>query len=829
MFYALERMPGSVLRFMGLLIGLGLLAISPSGNPAQAQQAPGASNVILDIQTSGDADNLEVVIKTAQRPDSSVFALSSPARIVVDIAETSAGTFVNPIPVNVGAVTEITAKEFQDAEGTITRVTIGLDSVVDYDTTIENNAIRIRIRPKADQEGQGADTGELDLIGEEIARMGQEPSGSTENEQVEEVVVSGTPSVRETPIQSTTSSVAGDVGDQGPNEILGLDFLPYEKYSQIRITAERRLAYKVHPVGRDNQLVVDFSNVKLPERFQRPLDTSEFPSAIKMIAAYPLRGRPGMARMVVKLREQQEPKVEERGNILYFEFTVPANIAAGIPQPPPTAEVPGVAQAAAPGAEVPTAGGEQAVAPTRITSTGQIVHGNVGGMQAEGSIAVAGNESFAQKRYVGRKISIDVREADLHNIFRMISNVSKLNIVAGDNVKGKVTLRLTDVPWDQALDVILRSQNLGYERNGNIVRIAPLKSLKEEREERLKAQKSQQELEPLHMDIIPLSYAVAGNIEKQVRGALTDRGKLTLDTRTNSLIVEDTEAALAKVRALAKSLDTPTPQVLIEARVVEVNTTFLKNLGIQWGGEVNAGPSNGVNTGLYFPNGIYGSGGLSDAGAPIRARSGEPNWVVDLPSSNVAGALSLHLGSISDIVNVDVRLSALERFGQGKVISSPKVITVDNSTAKISQGTRIPYETVSAAGTSVQFIEATLELTVTPHITQDNRVFLKVQVSNNRPDFAQQVNGNPAIEVKEAKTEVMVKDGDTTVLGGVYTLNETKSVTGLPGLQKIPFLGWIFKNKLETSERKELLVFITPHIVAGGTSSEDTGAVASAE
>lgn len=818
MFIARGRISRNLPPWMGLLAAL-LLAVTSSERHAAAQQAPEADNVVMDIQSSGTADDLEIVIVTAKRPDASVFALSSPARIVIDIAETSVGNFVNPIAVDIGAVKDITTREFRDAEGIISRITVGLDAVVDYTTSIEENAIRIRIRPRS--EGAAEDTGgeELDLIGEEIARMEQGASGETE-ERVEEVVITGTPAVREAPLETSAPAPVAIPDDTGLNEILGLDFLPYEKYSQVRITAERPVSYKVHPVGKDNQLVVDLSGVELPPKFRRPLDTSEFPSNIKMISAYPLRGRPGMVRLVVKLREQQEPRVEERGNIVYFEFPVPESIAAGIPQPPPTMESAGVAHVPDQGAELPTGGAEVPTGPTRISASGEVIQGDLGqSMAAQGALAVSSTDSLAGTKYVGRKISIDVREADLHNIFRMISNVSKLNIVAGDNVKGKVTVRLTDVPWDQALDVILRSKNLGYERNGNIVRIAPLKDLKAEREARLKAEKSQQQLEPLHVDIIPLSYAVADDIRDQIEGALTERGKLTLDTRTNSLVVEDTRAALTKIRALAASLDTPTPQVLIEARIVEVNTTFLRNFGIQWGGDVNAGPNSGVNTGLYFPNGIYGSGGLSDAGSPIRANSGQPNWVVDLPSANVAGALSLHLGSISNIVNVDVRLSALERFGQGKVISSPKVITVDNSTAKISQGTRIPYETVSAAGTSVQFIEATLELTVTPHITQDNRVFLKVEVSNNRPDFAQQVNGNPAIEVKEATTEVMVKDGDTTVLGGVYTLNETKSVTGLPGLQKIPFLGWLFKNKLETSERKELLVFITPHVVVAPSSS----------
>lgn len=813
MFIALRRLrrcsyPGR----LGPLTALFLL-VGMWWTPLLAQQGPSADNVVTDIRTTGTADDLEIVVVTAKRPDSSVFALSSPARIVVDIADTTPGSFGNPISVGVGAVKDIAAKEFRDAEGTITRVTISLDAVVDYTTEVDGNAIRVHVRPKSlsgQAEESSLDDG--DLIGAEIAKMEQNPGGPSEK--VEELVISGSPSVRESTGELERPAVAAT--DQGgQNEILGLDFLPYEKRSQIRITATRPMKYVAQPVGKDNQLVVDLSKVTIPEKFQRPLDTSEFPSAIKMISAYPLRSKPGTVRLVVKLRETLEPKVEERGNIIYFEFPVPPSILASLP--PQSAE--GAALAPNGAQQLPVAqnaGPLTGFETTRITEDGTVSQLAMG---ATGTMPATSGDSFDGTKYIGRKISIDVREADLHNIFRMISNVSKLNIVAGDNVKGKVTVRLTNVPWDQALDVILQSQGLGQERNGNIVRIAPLKDLKEEREARLRAKKSKEELEPMVVDIIPLSYAVATDVEKQVKGALTARGKLTLDTRTNSLIIEDTVAALTKVRALMSSLDTPTPQVLIEARIVEVSTSYLHNLGIQWGGDVNAGPNTGVGTGLYFPNSVLASGGLSEAGSAIRASTSEPNWVVDLPASNVAGALSLTLGSISDIVNVDVRLSALESFGQGKVISSPKVITVDNSEAKISQGTRIPYETVSAAGTSVQFIEATLKLSVTPHITQDNRVFLKVEVSNNRPDFGQQVNGNPAIEIKEAVTEVMVKDGDTTVLGGVYTINESKNITGLPGLQKIPFFGWLFKGKLEKSERKELLVFITPHVVTGKKKS----------
>lgn len=784
-----------------------LLALSLAwGEPALAQAMASADNMVTDVTTSGTGDSVEIFIRTSRRPDASVFALSSPSRIVVDIDQALPGKLTAPVNVNRGAVTDVSARELKEDQSTITRVTIMLNTPVDFTPEITDAGVKVKISPKA---AAGGDAG-FDDIAAELERMqGSGAPASKPAEVVEEVVASPTPTTSSAPeakpSTSGTSKVASVSG--APSELTGLDFLPYEKRSRIRIAGTAPLNYTISPVGKDLQVVVDVPGASLPRSLQRPLDTSEFPSAVKMVSAYPLKdGRDGV-RVAIKLRENVKYSVEEKGEQLFVDFPVPPSISSKLPanaatEPP----APMVAQQTR----------EASASPRFISASGKVTSGNDNSNDADmgGLNGVMIGESGSQGNYTGRRISIDVREADLHNVFRMISNVSKLNIVAGDNVQGKVTVRLQNVPWDQALAVVLQSKGLGAVRFGNIVRIAPLSVLKEEQEARLQAQKASDNLEKLQTMILPLNYAIATDIKSQVEAALTSRGKLTLDSRTNAIIVEDTASGVAKARELAQSLDTQTPQVLIEARIVEVSTTFLREFGIQWGGDLNASANTGVSTGLYFPNGINLAGGTTVAEGTVNLPgSGDPNWVVDIPTSSSAGALALSLGSISDIINVDARLTAIESMGKGKVISSPKVITVDNKEATISQGTRIPYETTSAAGTSVQFIEATLRLTVTPHITQDNRVFLKVRVTNNRPDFAQAVNGNPAIEVKEAATEVMVKDGDTTVLGGVYTVNEFENTTGLPGLQKIPILGWLFKGKTERSERKELLVFITPHVV----------------
>lgn len=792
-----------------------LLALSLSlGDGASGEPVGQATNLVTDISTAGAGEGLEVFIQTSKRPDASVFALSSPSRVVVDIDQTLAGKLTAPVVVNKGPVSEISAREIREAEGTITRITILLNSVVDFTPEITDRGVTVRLKPKGAGAAGGAQE-PFDDIAAELERLGGASAGTDGKtapaEVVEEVMAPPSQAGAVAPTKPATSEKPTQVASKpaasgGPVEITGVDFLPYEQKSRIRLTGTSPLGYSVSPLSKDMQLVVDVPGASIPKHLQRPLDTSEFPSAVKMVSAWPMKDGQKGVRVAIKLREDVKYTVEEKGEQIFIDFPVPASISSKLPANPAGAgNSTMVAQGTA-----PSSSNSPKLLGQRPGGASEDDGPDSGGLNG----VMIGETGSSGSRYSGRRISIDVREADLHNVFRMISSVSKLNIVAGDNVQGKVTVRLQNVPWDQALAVVLQSKGLGAVRFGNIVRIAPLNILKEEQEQRLQAQKAASDLEPLQTMILPLNFAIANDIKLQVEGALSPRGKLSMDTRTNALIVEDVASAVSKARELAMSLDTQTPQVLIEARIVEVSSTWLREFGIQWGGSFDASANTANPTGLYFPNSVQGSGGTTVEGEAMNFERGTPNYVIDLPTSAAGASLALSLGSISDLVNIDARLSAIESMGKGKVISSPKVVTVDNKESTISQGTRIPYSTVSAAGTSVQFIEALLRLTVTPHITGDGRVFLKVRVTNNRPDFSQNVAGQPAIEVKEAATEVMVKDGDTTVLGGVYTLNEFESEKGLPGLSKIPILGWLFKNSTERSERKELLVFITPHVIS---------------
>lgn len=428
-----------------------------------------------------------------------------------------------------------------------------------------------------------------------------------------------------------------------------------------------------------------------------------------------------------------------------------------------------------------------------------------------------------EQRYSGRRIDLDFKDADIHNILRLLSEVGGVNVVTADNVGGTVTIRMRDVPWDQALDVILQAKGLGMVRQGNLLRVAPLAQLEQEREAAIARQKQQQQLSPLETRLIPVSYATAQGLQPRVRELLTDRGTVSVDTRTNMLIVRDIVGQLDQVEDLVRSLDTQTPQVLIESRIVEASSTYSRDIGIQWGGAAVMSSATGNPTGLRFPSDIGVAGGVPVDNAqtqglsPFNGTVNNPNFAVNLPAvtgNGAGGALGLTMGSLSGAVNLNVRLSAAEAAGSVRIISSPRVLTLDNKEASISQGTLIPFSQVSAQGVNTAFQEAKLELNVTPHVTSDGAVAMDVKITRNEPDFGRVgANGDPTILEREAITQLLVDDGDTAVIGGIYTRNTGRNVDQVPFFGDIPVLGVFFKRRRFREDRNELLIFLTPRIV----------------
>jgi type IV pilus assembly protein PilQ len=426
-------------------------------------------------------------------------------------------------------------------------------------------------------------------------------------------------------------------------------------------------------------------------------------------------------------------------------------------------------------------------------------------------------------RYSGRRIDIDLKDADVHNVLRLLADTGRVNIITADNVAGTVTIRMRNVPWDQALDVVLQAKNLGMEQRGNIIRVAPLADLEKEREMAIARAKQELQLAPLETRLIPVSYAQAGDIQERARDLLSGRGSIAVDLRTNVMIVRDVAGNLDQIEELTRSLDTQTPQVLIEARIVEATSRYLREVGVQWGGDASFSSSTGNPTGLAFPNSIGLAGGASDQDTPTAGLSPfqnqvqNPNFAVNLPAAvgtGSGGALGLTFGSVDNNFNLALRLSAAETSGMLRILSSPRVLTLDNREARISQGTLIPFSQVSAQGVQTTFQEAKLQLLVQPHVTADGSVSMRVKINRDEPDFNQtSPRGDPTILKREAQTELLVMDGHTAVIGGIYTRNTGRNVDQVPFFGDIPLLGLLFQKRSASDSRGELVIFLTPRIV----------------
>jgi len=431
--------------------------------------------------------------------------------------------------------------------------------------------------------------------------------------------------------------------------------------------------------------------------------------------------------------------------------------------------------------------------------------------------------SRGSRRYSGRRIDLDFKDADIHNILRLLAEVGGVNVVTADDVQGTVTIRMRNVPWDQALDVILQAKGLGMVRRGNLIRVAPIERLEQEREAAIARRKQQEQLAPLETRLVPVSYATASDLSARVQELLSERGSVSVDDRTNVMIVRDIVEQLDDVEELVRTLDTQTPQVLIEARIVEATSQYTRDVGIQWGGDVTASTTNGNPTGLVFPSNIGVAGGNYDnntptAGlSPFQQQVQPSNFAVNLPAitgTGQGGAIGLTLGSVGGNVNLNVRLSAAEANGVVRIISSPRILTLDNHEAHIAQGTLIPFSQVSAQGVNTAFQEAKLELEVRPHVTADGAVAMHVVITRDEPDFTRtSTRGDPTILKREAETDLLIPDGNTAVIGGIYTRNTGRNVDQVPFFGDIPVLGVLFQRRRVRDERNELLIFLTPRIV----------------
>ena len=557
-------------------------------------------------------------------------------------------------------------------------------------------------------------------------------------------------------VDTTSSPVVDSVATAGDNEIKAIDFRRGQKGEgliQVRLPSPKT---SVDMRREGDKLIVEFLKTGLPSELQRNLDVKDFATPVFGIETY----RKGAnVRMEVRLDVQNEHLAYQSNE----DFII---------------EVKPLTQA---------------------------------------------QEEAAKKKgfeYTGEKLSLNFQDIDVRSVLQLLADFTGLNVVVSDTVRGSLTLRLKNVPWDQALDIILRTKGLAQRQTGNVILIAPAAEIANA--ERLELQAAQQvrELEPLVSEFIQVNYAdatvLSGIISSSTSSLLSSRGAITVDERTNTLLVRETASQLEEIRALVAELDVPVKQVLIESRIVSANDTFSKNLGVRFGYE-NAGVIGGGQGELPFAAGLdnpsYSLGGslaeLDSVGAVINTPASD--LLVDLPAAG-GQAISLAIGRVGSYF-LQLELSALQAEGRGEIISSPRLVTADQTAATIQTGVQIPYQEASSSGaTSTSFRDAVLSLNVTPQITPDNRVIMDLAV--NKDAVSQTVvNGVPAINTQSVTTQVIVDNGETVVLGGVYERTTSSGVSRVPFFSDLPYVGWAFRSTTESDNKTELLIFVTPKIL----------------
>ena len=426
-----------------------------------------------------------------------------------------------------------------------------------------------------------------------------------------------------------------------------------------------------------------------------------------------------------------------------------------------------------------------------------------------------------QLGFTGERLSLNFQDIEVRAVLQLIADFTGLNMVASDTVGGNVTLRLKNVPWDQALDIILKAKGLGMRQIDNVIMVAPNAEIAAREQLELEASRQVEELAPLHTEFMQINYAKAGElavlIKAEENSLLSERGSVTIDGRTNTLIIQDVSSSLESIRQMILKLDIPVRQVLIESRIVNADESFAKDLGVRFGYAKNTKQANAVTReeiGRHpiDPVAIFtGSEAGNVEGTGGTAREGIENLLVDLPSLASGAGASLIVGKIGSYL-LQLELSAMVAEGRGEDIASPKVITSNGHRATIKSGDEIPYQSGSSAeGFTTEFKEAVLSLDVTPQITPDDRVLLDLTVTQDSPGIP--IGGDIPINTNSVSTQVMVDNGETVVLGGVYTVDKRNSVERVPFFGDLPYVGFLFKRTTETADKSELLIFITPKIL----------------
>jgi len=830
-----------------MLVGLLALGAAPASSPnpqaetapAAAASTPAASHKLLGVERRPSASGVALLLHTdgpVGQPES--FALSNPARLVIDLPGLTNAARTTRMDVGAAGVKRVRLAQHDGkvrvvVDGTAAALAKpqlvpsdeglmvllgGADATASAAAAPDAAAPTADAAPAAPADASAAaapaPAPEANAAPATPAPASEASAAAPADAAAPAAPAPATPAkksakkaAKKSPAKATA---AADAQPATPARVLGVQYDAQADRDRIAIAGEGPLKY--HLMRPDAQtLLVSFMGATIDPRAAQKI-TPEPGRAVSLITAFEQPGtKTPEVRVVIQRAAGVEPTVSKEGAVLVLDFPRGDKVAATPPILGGPAAAPAAAEGSAPPSKTLAVAHPASRAHGKAPAAGE--SGGSAGILEEGGL-VSG------KTYTGRRISLDFKDVDINDVLRLIAEVSDLNVIAGDDVKGKVTIRLVDVPWDQALDVILLTKGLGFVRVGNVLRIAPAELLKQEEEARLQEKRAKEKLEDLQVRLIPVNYANVTEVEKMAKRLLTQRGTVNVDKRTNTVIIKDIPQVLNEAESLIRSIDTQTPQVLIEAKIVEANLDFSRELGTEW-----AFGSNPAVDGSQKNDHDWGIGGITPVTNTTTTwpTQGPNNVVFSNPIKAVpTGVLNLSGFLLDDRLAFQLRLAAAESDGETKTISSPRVVTLDNREAKIEQGVSIPFQTFENGDAKLEFIDAVLSLLVTPHITQDKSIIMKIEVKRDAPTDVPNPTGSPSIAKNQAKTETLVKDGQTLVLGGIYVIDKSDTQSRTPYLHKIPILGNAFKSDRVSDSRKELLIFVTPQIVHGMATTAST-------
>ncbi len=724
-----------------------------------------------------------------------------------------------------------------DDGASVGRIRIILLRPLKFMVRSSKNLIFVQIGAGADLQSAAAPAAQAEPAAEPIAGVPPKPEAAQAPKAG--AAESGAPSMAKKPAVPATpqqESRPAPEGEQPASAQLATSLTLIQAKGEgagarVTLTGNGRLvAASVAPVKNPPpRIVLDFANVR--QAVPALLAVDQGP--IKRIRTATFSEKPLVTRVVIDLTSEVPYRAENQGDLLVLLLGEAASATPGAaaetrpaapkvePAAPKPAPVKPAAEATKP--QAPPAPKAEPPKPEAPKPEAAKAEAQAPAAPPAGSIrtsAAAMGQMVAQARgdrqYSGFPVSFDFTGADLRTVIRTFAEDAGLNIVLDPAVQGTVDVNFRDVPWDQALDLILRANKLGYTLEGSVVRIAPLTVLAEEEKQHQQLTEAQAMAGELAVLTRSLSYAKAEDLsELLLKSTLTSRGQVQVDKRTNTIIVRDLPSAITAAESLLNTLDRPQPQVEVEARIVQTTREMSKALGVQWGMNGRATSESGNTLPTSFPaqGSVGGRLGTLTQGNPVGAARAFVPTGVNLPAPGATSGLGIAASNLTGTFNLDVALTALEKKGQGRVLSNPRVMMQNNIEAEMYQGIQIPIQTVANNTVTVTFKDAALSLKVTPQITASDTVIMNIKLENASPDFSRAVNGIPPIDTQRATTQVLVKDQETTVLGGVV-ISQTQSTNDkVPLLSRIPLLGWLFKRDTNDDSDRELLIFITPRIV----------------